>query len=215
MSFHMILIQRTPRPLGCATSLTVAGEAPFFCAERGAHGYPLPWRFAASAAFANEPNREKNAADCPAKSPESVRALTAATAPAFAVEAGRITEQIGRVGSMNWHGSGITRLFWRNSSPLKSSMSGNVTPGTLTAGALPALSCQMVKCATSDPPIPARIFKTDPLDAFGTNCAYRLDPPCSMVAKWNAAVFAMACIWSALTASVAGMAGKFFIVMNC
>ena len=100
---------------------------------------------AASAAVARPCNVVRNAGVCPMKMFEFVNAANAATAPEFGVVPGLITEHGGRLGSMNAHGSGMIKFVWRDSSPSNVDRSGNVTPGTLTAGAFPALSCQMAK----------------------------------------------------------------------
>ena len=47
----------------------------------------------------------------------------------------------------------------------------------------------------SEPSILSRTRKTSRLVTFGANAGYRLLPPCSMNAKWNPAVFAIACRW--------------------
>src|SRR5438552_4096197 len=66
-------------------------------------------RCAASASEASSFNNEKNAADCPMKSPMLVRKLTTLMATPF-VSVGRMIEQTGRLELMNGHGSGIIRL---------------------------------------------------------------------------------------------------------
>src|SRR5882724_3414395 len=91
-----------------------------------------------------------------------------ATAPAFCVKDGRITEQGGRSLLMNAHGSGNIRLVWKISAlkvgPLRSGnvtfVSGSVTPASGMATALPALSCQSEKWSTSTPPMLTTILKT-------------------------------------------------------
>src|SRR6266853_6924779 len=57
-------------------------------------------RLASSASSANSNRTAKNSWLWPLKSPDCIRPVAAATAPALAVEVGRITEQSGRFGLM-------------------------------------------------------------------------------------------------------------------
>src|SRR5207249_8417790 len=120
----------------------------------------------ASAACASALRVVKNCGDCPINRFELVKAVAAATAPEFGVVPGRMTEHSGRFGSIKVHGSYMIKFVCRDSSPLKVSRSGKVTPPKLTAGALPALSCQIAKWLTSAPPMPAMIWRTVKLDPF-------------------------------------------------
>src|SRR6478609_9732154 len=98
---------------------------------------------------------EKKASDWPMKRPIAMRNLRAPVAVALV---GRTTEQTGRLGSMNGHGSGMTRLVWNISltaAPVApvfgstpESRSGKVRPlvGSVSAGAWPAVVDQVWKC---------------------------------------------------------------------
>src|SRR5438552_6861885 len=108
----------------------------------------------------------KNCGDCPINRFELVKAVAAATAPEVGVVPGRITEHSGRFESIKVHGSGMIKFVCRDSSPLKVSRWGKVTPPKLTAGALTALSCQIAKWLTLAPQMPAMIWRTVQLDAF-------------------------------------------------
>src|ERR1700730_3555344 len=57
----------------------------------------------------------------------------------------------------------------------------------------------------------SKILRTWRLVTRWANDGYRLVPPCSIKAKWNAAVLAIAWIWSSglRSASVMGIAGNF------
>src|SRR6478735_11277135 len=94
----------------------------------------------------------KKASDWPMKRPIAVRNLRAPVAIAAVAFVGRTTEQAGRPGSMNGHGSGRIRLVWNISwtaapvAPLLGSApelrSGKVRPlvGSVIVGAWPAIS---------------------------------------------------------------------------
>src|SRR5579859_137096 len=106
-------------------------------------------RRAASASSARSFNSAKNAGDWPMKRPMSVRNLTTPLA-IFLVSVGRITEQRGRLGLMNGHGSGMMAFFWKSSvlkraALCKSKTTLDLLIGSkkLASGALPALSCQV------------------------------------------------------------------------
>src|SRR6185369_9774046 len=81
--------------------------------------------------------------------------------------------------------------------------------GSVRGGALPALSCQVWKCAISVPTILSKIRKTSEFLTLWAREGYRLVPPCSMNAKWNPAVLAIAWMWFAgdRSASDLGIAG--------
>jgi hypothetical protein len=63
---------------------------------------------AASACLASSNSVVKNLMLWPANNPDFDRPVAAATAPAFAVSVGRITETNGRLVLMNLHGAGMT-----------------------------------------------------------------------------------------------------------
>src|ERR1700730_10878571 len=110
-----------------------------------------------------------------------------ATAPALCVDVGRITEQAGRFGLRNSHGSGRILLGWR---PSLCGKTGNVTPvsGSVKGAkgldtAFAALSCHSEKWSTSTPPMLTTIRRTSRSLTLRHIVEYRLDPPCSMNAK--------------------------------
>src|SRR5260370_22838684 len=99
-------------------------------------------------------------------SPSEVSALTVPTA-APTVSVGRMIEHTGNVRLRNGHGSGMMRLVWKFSPPNGAALrSGNTKLGlveSVNGGALPALSCQVWKCAVSVGPILSRILNTSGL----------------------------------------------------
>src|SRR5258706_12625059 len=102
-------------------------------------------RWAASACCANFCRTMKNSFDWPMNSPSSVKALTAPMAAPF-VSVGRMIEQTGNMRLRKMVGSGMIRLVWKSSPPKGGELrSGNTNPlvGSVRAGALPALSCQV------------------------------------------------------------------------
>src|SRR5579862_3625642 len=103
--------------------------------------------------------------------PSAVSALTAPIA-APTVSVGRMMEHTGNVRLRNGHGSGMIRLVWKISPPngveLRSGNTRLGLVGSVKGGALPALSCQVWKCAVSVGPILRRIRKTSELV---TRCA--------------------------------------------
>jgi len=98
------------------------------------------------------------------KSPIAVRNLTAPVA-APVVFVGRITEHTGRLVLMKWQGSGMIKLVWNiclTASPLDPSLgflpelrSGKVKllVGSVSGGALPAVSENVWKCMISTGPM--------------------------------------------------------------
>src|ERR1700722_19185234 len=123
-------------------------------------------------------------------------------APPFCGLVGRTIEQGGRCLSMNSHGLG-KMLFGRVvSSPLAERsgnvvpVSGSVTPDSGGSTQLAAVSCQTPKWSTSVPPMLVTIRSTSRLVTCIESVVYRLHPPCSIIAKWNAALLAIACIRS-------------------
>ena len=117
---------------------------------------------AASAARASRVRASKNADDWPMKSPSAVRAFAAPIA-APSVLVGRMIEQTGNFRSRNTVGSGMIRLVWKSSPPNGGAFrSGNSRPlvGSLSAGALPALSIHVWKCIVSVGPMLSRIRRT-------------------------------------------------------
>src|SRR5437879_3345290 len=100
---------------------------------------------AASAASARSRRMAKNAGDWPMNSPSAVKALSAPIA-APCVSVGRMIETAGNVRLRKTVGSGMIRLVWKSCPPKGGALrSGNTNPlvGSLRAGALPALSCQV------------------------------------------------------------------------
>jgi hypothetical protein len=71
---------------------------------------------------------------------------------------------------------------------------GKVKPviGSVSGGAFPALSCQVWKCIVSVGPILSKMRNASAFVIRWASEAYRLVPPCSMNAKWKAAVLAIA-----------------------
>src|SRR5919106_4609079 len=87
--------------------------------QRSDAGHAQNPRCAASAAFARATTASKKAFDWPSNRPELTRPVAAATAPAFSMLRGRMTEQSGRSGRRNVQGSGKIaserlRLFLRS-----------------------------------------------------------------------------------------------------
>src|SRR5208337_1104652 len=129
-----------------------------------------PSRWASSASSARSRRYAKNSCDWPMKSPSAVKALRAPIAAPF-VAVGRMIEHAGSCLLRNTVGSGMIRLVWKSSPPNGEEFrSGKVTftpvTGSTTSGscgALPALSCQVWKCAISVPPMLSRIRKTSTL----------------------------------------------------
>src|SRR5207253_9700840 len=103
---------------------------------------------AASASLASSCRAAKNAGGWPRNSPSAVRILTVAmAAPTVAV--GRMIDTAGNVRLRKAVGSGMIRLVWKSSPPKGAALrSGKTSPlvGSVSAGALPALSCQVWKC---------------------------------------------------------------------
>src|SRR3974377_1588519 len=99
------------------------------------------------------------------KSPSAVRAFTAPMAAPF-VAVGRMIETGGNFRLRKIVGSGMIRLVWE-SFPAKGGgvRLGNTSPfvGSVRIFALPALSCQVWKCAVSVGPILSKIRKTSGL----------------------------------------------------
>src|ERR1700747_2647120 len=107
--------------------------------------------------MASSLRNEKKAVDCPMNSPMAGRDLSAPGATPV-VFVGRITEHGGRLVLMKGQGSGMIRLVWNICltaapvAPLLGSTpelrSGNVRPlvGSVSGGALPALSEKVWKC---------------------------------------------------------------------
>ena len=89
-------------------------------------------------------------------SPSAVRALTAPIAAPF-VLVGRIIEHRGNFRLRNGQGSGKMRFVWYVSPPnggeFRSGKTSFGLVGSVKAGALPNLSCQISKCAVSVGPI--------------------------------------------------------------
>src|SRR5258708_7843190 len=108
--------------------------------HRSSRYYP---RRAASAASASCWRTAKNSFDWPMNSPSSVKALSAPMAAPF-VSVGRMIETGGNVRRRKMVGSGMIRLLW-TASGAGATRFGNINPlvGSVTAGALPALSCQV------------------------------------------------------------------------
>jgi len=137
------------------------------------------------------------------KSPIAVRNLTAPVA-APVVFVGRITEHTGRLVLMKGQGSGMIRLVWNiclTASPVDPLLGslpelrlGNVRPlvGSVSGGALPALSEKVWKCMISTGPMLMRSRSTSTSVALCASAARKLPPPCSTVGIWKAAVLAMA-----------------------
>src|SRR5207244_4896262 len=104
----------------------------------------------------------KNACDWPLNRPSAVNALSAPIA-APVVSVGLTIEQTGNVRFRKGHGSGMIRLVWKSSPPNGGELrSGKVNPfvGSVTGGALPALSCQVWKCIASVGPMLSRMRNT-------------------------------------------------------
>jgi hypothetical protein len=120
-------------------------------------------RCAASASSASLSRNAKNSLDWPMNSPSFVSALTAPAAASW-VRVGRMIETFGNFRLRKMVGSGMFRLACR-SSPADV-RSGKVSPfvGSVSAGALPALSCHVWKCAVSVGPILSKIRKTSVAD---------------------------------------------------
>jgi hypothetical protein len=90
----------------------------------------------------------------------------------------------------------MIRLVWNSWPPNGGALRfGNVSPfvGSVSGGALPALSAQVWKCIVSVGLMLIRIRRTSRLETRWASYGYRLEPPCSIVAKWNPAVLAIAC----------------------
>ena len=81
---------------------------------------------------------------------------------------GRMTEHLGNFRSRKLVGSGMIRFGW-NTAPL-AFRSGNVSPvlGSVSGGALPALSCHVWKCIVSVGPMLSKMRSTS---GFVTRCA--------------------------------------------
>src|SRR6266404_2810085 len=124
-------------------------------------------RWARSACVASAFSSAKNALDWPVKSPLAVRKRTAPIA-APCVSVVRTIEQTGKLRLRKTVGSGMIRLAWRSSFPANGGFerSGNTSPlvGSVTAGALPALSCQTWKCRASVGPMLSRMRNTSTLE---------------------------------------------------
>src|SRR3989454_4250663 len=103
-------------------------------------------RRAASASAASWFSSSKNWDDWPMNSPSAVSALTAPIAAPF-VLVGRTIEHRGNFRLRNGHGSGMIRFVWYVSPPNGGELrSGNTKlgfVGSVRAGALPTLSCQV------------------------------------------------------------------------
>jgi hypothetical protein len=69
---------------------------------------------------------------CPTNSPSAVNDAMAATAPANRSRLGRITEQSGKFGLMNSHGTGKIRLGWNSGVPGVRKKLGKVRPSSET-----------------------------------------------------------------------------------
>jgi len=104
-------------------------------------------RWAASAFTAKSCRIVKNSGGWPMNSPPAVQALTVATAPPLPPgSVGRIIETTGNLRLRKTVGSGMIRLVWKSSPPKGEALRfGNTNPlmGSVSAGALPALSCQV------------------------------------------------------------------------
>src|SRR6266566_6401503 len=94
-----------------------------------------------------------NSCECPMNSPSTVKDLIVATAPPLpAIRVGRMIETAGNLRLRKIVGSGMIRLVWNSSPPKGAAFRlGNPNPlvGSVSAGALPALSCQVWKCDVS------------------------------------------------------------------
>src|SRR5258708_11818541 len=100
---------------------------------------------AASACCASSCRTAKNSGDWPMNSPSAVKALAAPIA-APCVSVGRMIETTGNLRLRKIVGSGMIRLVWKSSPPKGGALrSGNtrLLVGSVRAGALPALSCQV------------------------------------------------------------------------
>src|ERR1700722_9476930 len=121
-------------------------------------------------------------------------------------------EHTGNLLVRNVVGWGMIRLVW-NSGPPNGGLlrSGKTRPlvGSVRGGALPALSLQVWKCIVSVGPILSTTCRTSGSLTRWASDGYRLVPPCSIVAKWNPAVLAIAwrCLAGLRSAFDLGMAG--------
>src|SRR5204863_7380973 len=103
---------------------------------------------AASAAAARELISCRNCGGCPVNSPSAMKLLIAPVASSCPGPVGRMIAHAGRLGLMNWQGSGMIRLDC-NVSGWPVVRSSNVTVELLIGStsvngvALPALSCQV------------------------------------------------------------------------
>ena len=84
-------------------------------------------RLAESASSASSFRRLKNASLCPWNNPIAVKKFAAATAPAFWVNIGLMTEQTGRSALMNSHG--VAKIWFVSLGPALSVPSGGLGNG--------------------------------------------------------------------------------------
>ena len=127
--------------------VSAAGTAPMlvFSTWGGWAADHFPKRSVLSASSANVNSASKNACDWPLKSPVAVGKEVAPVAAPF-VSVGRMIEQTRNFRSRNMVGSGMIRLVWKSSPPNGGLFrSGNTNPlvGSVSGGAMPALSCQV------------------------------------------------------------------------
>ena len=111
------------------------------------------------------------------------------------VPVGRTIETTGNLRERKFVGSGMIRLVWKFCPPKGFLLRlGKTSPfvGSVSGGALPALSLQVWKCMASVGPMLSTTRKASGSLTLWATAGYRLVPPCSIVAKWKPAVLAIA-----------------------